>query len=274
MMDWVTGIAGSAIIAGIAYRKRSLSLSGMIAAVLVGTVLYALGSAPWFGTLIAFFVSSSFLSKWKQKAKEQLETAYEKTGRRDAGQVFANGGLGVLLCAAYSVWPNPFWWNAFLGVMAAVNADTWATEIGGLSKTPPRSILTGKKVPAGTSGGVSVPGTIASVAGGLFIGIVAWLLLTLFPDPMGNRVPAGSTADFMALLLTSAAAGTAGSLTDSVLGASVQAMYRCTSCGREVERRIHCGQPAGFVRGWRFFNNDRVNVLGSVIGGTVAVLLG
>ncbi|MFC4767335.1 DUF92 domain-containing protein [Effusibacillus consociatus] len=170
MIDLALGFLGSLGIAGLAYRKRSLSGSGMLAAILVGTVLYYCGNLAWFGTLISFFISSSLLTKWKQKTKEKVEESYEKTGRRDAGQVLANGGIGVLLCVGNYLWPHPLWWSAYIGVMAAVNADTWATEIGGLSRKPPRSILTGKKVPAGTSGGISSLGLSASMLGGLFIG--------------------------------------------------------------------------------------------------------
>ena len=95
-MPWVYGFAGSVIIAGAAYWKRSLSLSGLIAAVLLGTTMYALGSLAWFGTLIAFFISSSLLSKLRHQRKAAAESGYAKGGRRDAGQVAANGGLGFV----------------------------------------------------------------------------------------------------------------------------------------------------------------------------------
>ncbi|MGZ4135125.1 MAG: DUF92 domain-containing protein, partial [Tumebacillaceae bacterium] len=228
-MDWWIGLLGSVLIAGLAYWKRSLSLSGAVAAVVVGTLLYGLGSVAWFGTLILFFVSSSLLSKWKQKQKAKVEASYEKTGRRDAGQVLANGGLGVLLCIADALWPHPLWFLAFVGVMASVNADTWATEIGGLSQKPPRSILSGKVVPAGTSGGVSALGMYATIAGAFFIGVVAWLLA------------GGSLGNGLGVVVIGTVAGVVGSLVDSLLGACLQVMYRCESCDREVERHEHCG---------------------------------
>lgn len=273
-MEWMIGLAGSVAIAGAAYAKRSLSGSGFAAAVVLGTVMYALGSAVWFGTLIAFFVSSSILSKWKKQAKLRAESAYEKTDRRDAGQVAANGGLALLLCAGYFLWPHPLWWYAFLGALAAVNADTWATEIGGLSAKPPRSILTGRRVAAGTSGGVSALGLAASMAGGCFVGLAAWLLLVLVP---GQSAPdaSGVPADSVRLLVWCAAAwlaGTIGSLADSLLGATVQLTYRCAVCGRDVEQRRHCGQPAARVRGYAGWNNDAVNIAGSLAGAAAAVV--
>ena len=258
MADWLIGLAGSGAIAGLAYWKRSLSGSGAFAAVFVGTLLYALGSAAWFGTLIAFFITSTLLSKWKQKQKAAVESGYEKTGRRDAGQVFANGGLGVLLCVLNSLFPHPGWWLAFIGVMATVNADTWATEIGGLSKKPPRSILTGKVVPTGTSGGISMAGLVATACGGLFIGWFAWLL--------SDHSLSGISVAAIGLV-----AGTVGSLADSFLGAKWQVLHRCSVCEKELEARVHCGVPTSYARGWRWLNNDRVNLVASIAGGGVAV---
>ncbi|MBY0085731.1 DUF92 domain-containing protein [Brevibacillus brevis] len=270
-MEWLIGLACSAGIAGAAYVKRSLSGSGFLAAVILGTVMYALGSPIWFGSLIAFFVSSTLLSKWKKHKKEEAESGYEKTGRRDAGQVLANGGLGLLLCVANWVWSHPLWWYAFLGVMAAVTADTWATEIGGLSRKPPRSIKTGQCVPPGTSGGVSSLGMGASLAGGLFIGGAAWLLLAVTDQPAPDVItPALRLAAWIGI---AGLAGVIGSLVDSWIGATWQQMYRCTACGREIEQARHCGTPAVRIRGRTGWNNDAVNLAGSLAGGAFAVLM-
>jgi uncharacterized protein (TIGR00297 family) len=262
--EWILGLIGAGVIAGLAYWKRSLSLSGFAAALAVGTVLYALGSLAWFGTLIAFFVSSSALSKFKQRAKSEVEAAYEKSGRRDAGQVLANGGIAVLLCAGNYFAPHHMWWAAFIGVMATVNADTWATEIGGLSKSQPISILTWKKVPTGTSGGISLAGTLATMAGGAFIGVCAWLL-SFGQEELHVR--------FGWFLLTGLVAGTIGSLTDSVIGAKWQWMQRCVVCGKDVEAKTHCSTPTSRLRGESWMNNDAVNVLASLAGGFVAMFL-
>ncbi|WP_038088487.1 DUF92 domain-containing protein [Tumebacillus flagellatus] len=265
LSSWIIGLLGAAVIAGLAYWKRSLSASGFAAAVIAGTVLYAVGSLAWFGTLIAFFVSSSLLSKCKQKAKSAAESTYEKTGRRDAGQVFANGGIAVILCLLNALFPHFLWWAAFVGVLATVNADTWATEIGGLSSSEPRSILTLKKVPTGTSGGISLAGTLATMAGGLFIGLCAWLF----------SLGSGSAAlhvSFGWLLWTGLVAGTIGSLTDSVIGAKWQWMRRCVVCGKDVEAATHCSTKTSYLRGEKWMNNDAVNMIASLAGAVIAVL--
>jgi uncharacterized protein (TIGR00297 family) len=267
---WLTGLLGSLLIALLAYWKRSLSLSGAIAACILGTVMYGLGSLAWFGTLIAFFISSTALSKMKHHRKSAAESGYAKGGRRDAGQVAANGGLGLLLCTASAIWPDPIWWTIFIGVMATVNSDTWATEIGGLSRSLPRSIMTGKRVPSGTSGGITWMGIAASAAGGLFIGTAAWIFIRISPL---TEMQWNGMGMFIPLLITGLLAGLIGSLTDSWLGATVQVMYRCNICGKEIEKPRHCDVDAIRIRGISWMSNDAVNAVSSAIGGIAAAML-
>ncbi|WP_336787115.1 DUF92 domain-containing protein [Paenibacillus sp. MMO-177] len=282
MVGWVdewwlrllAGLAGSGLIAAAAYRTRSLSGSGAWSAMIMGTGFVTLGEPVWFGSLIAFFVSSTLWSKWKKRhrAKAAAEANYEKTGRRDAGQVWANGGIGLLLCAGNALWPDAAWLFAYIGVMAAVNADTWATEIGALSRSAPRSITTGKRVKPGTSGAVTPLGTLAALAGAAFIGGVAAALLALpqQADAAAGSAPGGAAA----VVIAAAAAGLAGCFADSLLGATGQAMYRCRVCGSETERAVHCGTAAERVRGLAALNNDRVNFLSSVFAGLLGWAIG
>lgn len=272
MMDWLLGLFGSLIVAGLAYRKRSLTVSGAIAAVVMGTIYYGSGSLIWFGLLLTFFFSSTFWSKWKQYSKSKFDHLYEKTGRRDAAQVFANGGIGMLLCLGNAVYPHQIWLLLFLGVMATVNADTWATEIGSLSKADPRSLLSGKRVPAGTSGAISGLGTFATCMGALTIGAAAVAALYIADDPAFSFP---YTWSFLGVICLSAlVGGIAGSFTDSLLGATIQAMYKCKSCNHLTEKSVHCGHPTELVKGWRWMTNDLVNGISSMVGGIVALIIG
>lgn len=265
MLQWGIGFCGALLVAGAAYYKQSLSFSGMLAAIAMGTIYFGAGNAFWFGILLLFFISSSLLSKLHHENKVELEATYDKTGRRDAGQVFANGGLGMLLVLLNAIYPLEMWGYLFIGVMATVTSDTWATEIGTLAKKPPRSVLTWRSLPTGTSGGVSLPGTLAAAAGGALIGAASWLLRA------ASGMPDHS---FLLLTLAGLLGGLAGAFADSGLGATVQRMNRCTVCGREVEASRHCGQPTVYARGWRWMDNDAVNAVSSIIGGVVALLVG
>lgn len=269
ILSILLGLAGSIIIAGLAYWKRSLSRSGFVAAVVLGTALYAVSNLAWYGTLIAFFISSSLLSKVNHRRKKQAEQHYEKGDRRDAAQVAANGAIPLVLAIGYVLEPHIAWWYAYLGSLAAVTADTWATELGALSRKQPRSILTGRRVQSGTSGGVSLAGLVASLAGGCLIGAVAYLL---------TRIQGGSADGFIALdvswIILSGCAGLFGSVADSFLGATIQAEYKCRQCGQMTEKAVHCHVTAELRKGWRFVHNDQVNAAAALCGALFASCFG
>ncbi|URN94407.1 MAG: DUF92 domain-containing protein [Candidatus Pristimantibacillus lignocellulolyticus] len=253
----ILGAIGSGLIGYSAYRKQSLSFSGMLSAMIMGTGFVLFGEPIWFSLLIVFFVSSTFWSKWKRSVakKREVEGNYEKSGRRDAGQVWANGGIGLLLCIGHALMPHEGWLYAYIGVMASVTADTWATEIGALSKSEPISVITWKRVSSGTSGGISWLGSLASLAGATLIGLVS----SLFMQLDYRYIVAGAIAGFV------------GAMIDSVIGARLQVMYRCENCGKIIERKTHCGTMTKYWRGLSWMNNDRVNGISSVIGGAVAL---
>jgi uncharacterized protein (TIGR00297 family) len=269
LLQWVIGLALSCLIALIAFRKRALTKSGAVGAILVGTSIFGFGGWVWGLVLVAFFALSSLLSRHRHADKRALADKFVKGGRRDLAQVMANGGLGVVLSLLYFSNPTPPLLAAFLGAIATVNADTWGTEMGVLSPLPPRLITTGRTVAPGTSGGVTLVGTAASTLGALFIGLVGYLLLCL-EAMMAGHSPLG-----LAWIIPAATiSGLLGSLFDSLLGATVQGIYYCARCERETEREIHtCGLRTNRLRGWRWLNNDAVNFLSSVAGAAMAVAI-
>jgi len=261
----------SALIAWGGYQKRSLSRSGVAGAIVLGTITFGLGGWIWGLLLIAFFVSSSFLSRYREAEKEGLAEKFAKGHQRDLGQALANGGLGAILAVFYFWRPNPLLFAAFVGTMATVNADTCGTEVGVLSHTQPRLVTNGQPVPTGTSGGVSFLGTLAALAGGLFIGLVA-LVLRLVESLW--QTGQWAWIDLWLLFLASLG-GLAGCFFDSLLGATVQGIYYCEGCQKETESQLHrCGRETRLKRGWRWLNNDAVNFISAGVGGGVAALLG
>ena len=250
----------SAAAAALGYRQRSLSRSGALGAVVVGTATAGLGGWEWGLLVIVFFTTSSALSRLGERRKDRLHAGqWEKGARRDWGQVVANGGLVSALALVTVPWPHPALWAAGVGVLATVTADTWATEIGVLSTRPPRLITTARRVVAGTSGGVTPLGTLAALAGAACIGLAALVVGALFRDELRPG-----------LLFAAILGGLVGVFCDSLLGATVQSMAWCPHCRTETERRRHlCGQPTIPLRGWRWLNNDAVNALSSAAGGVV-----
>lgn len=250
------------------YRRRALSRSGAVAAAVVGTIVFGLGGWAWGVLLVGFFVSSSALSLYSPARKEAIATEkFDKGSRRDWGQVLTNGGWATLL--ALLIWqrPAPWLFAALVGTLATVTADTWATELGTLSATPPRHVLSGRVVPPGTNGGVSLLGTVAALVGGVFIGTLALLLAQAGGAPR-------LAMDTLWLPLLGGISGLAGAFGDSVLGATIQRVFLCPRCGTETERAVHgCGTATHPLRGWTWVDNDVVNFTASVLGSVVAVWL-
>lgn len=264
------GLLLSAAVGGLGYWRKALTTSGLVAAILVGTLVFGFGGWIWGLVLITFFVSSSLLSRYRRADKETVATEFAKGSRRDWGQVLANGGVGAALAIAFASRPEPVLFATYLGVMATVNADTWATEVGILSRVSPRLVTTGEDVVPGTSGGVTRLGIWASVAGALLIGAVATALTQIASLLEGT----GWSLQAASFSLLALAGGLAGSILDSLLGATVQGIHYCSHCAKETERPVHhCGQNAQLIRGWAWLNNDIVNLFSSILGGLVAALL-
>lgn len=264
---WIAGFSLAAVVAFAGFRTRSLSTSGALASVATGGMI--VGAGGW-GTgllLVAFFVSSSALSRaWPHPASANAGVRQARGHRRDAVQVLANGGVPVFCAIAGLAFANPVPW--LVGAAAAIagaTADTWATEIGRASSSPPRSIVTGRTMSPGTSGAVSATGTAASAAGAVLIAALAAL---------GAAAELWVDAAASGIFTAVAVAGIAGALLDSVLGATVQGGWWCPTCDEATEStRHHCGSPTRLVRGMGFMDNDLVNAASVAGAGGLGMLL-
>ena len=264
--ELVGGLALSLLIGVAGYKRGALNGSGLLGALITGTLIFGLGGWEWGALLILFFISSSALSFYRARDKERLAEKFAKGHRRDLGQALANGGLAASLATLSQLRPHPLWFVACAGAMAAVNADTWATELGVLNARPPRLITTGRRVEVGASGGVTWLGTEASLGGALLIGLTGGLGLLALGQ---------SWTEAGALLLAATVGGLAGSLADSLLGATAQAIYWCDACQKETERKVHrCGTQTRQLRGCRWLGNDLVNFIASAVGALVAAGVG
>ncbi|HWL39480.1 MAG TPA: DUF92 domain-containing protein [Gemmatimonadaceae bacterium] len=239
-----------------ATRARVLSSSGAIAGTIVGAIAVAAGWS-WGFLLLAFFVPASALSRLGAEQKSaSTERIVAKSGSRDARQVVANGGIFAAAAAMHLVSPSPIWMAVGIGALAASAADTWATEVGTLIGGQPRSIVSGRPVPVGTSGGITPAGTAAALAGAAFMSLAAWVV--------GFAVPIHAVI----------AGGVAGALADSLIGAGLQERRWCDLCESSTERPVHdCGTVTRVSAGIAGFDNDAVNLACSCIGALVALVL-
>jgi uncharacterized protein (TIGR00297 family) len=241
-----------------ARRREAVTGGGAVAGFAVGAgILFFGGWISWI-LLMVFFGSSSVLSRLNASAKDDLSVLHEKGSRRDKVQVLANGGVGLLMSVGWAATGAPLFLIAVAVSFAAANADTWASEIGVLASRRPVSILTGRPLPRGTSGGVTLLGFAASATG-------AGLIAAVFTA--GYALTAGLSWALVGVFLVVTAGGFLGSVIDSVLGATVQAQYTDRDTGHATERR-HArsdAQPNTLRRGFTAVTNDVVNAVSCML---------
>ncbi len=240
-------------------QKKSVSLSGFLSMLLIATFfIWKDGISPLV-ILFSMFASASLLTRYKQKYKSELtETVLKKHGPRDFVQAFCNLGVATLCFAVYVVTHEMVYLLALLCSVAASNADSWASELGVLSKQKPRMITTFKPCATGISGGVTWMGTAAGMAGSVFIATLTVLLKDTLTISLSN----------LHLFLLVSLTGIIGMLLDSVLGATVQIIYlNQEACETENDR-----SGIKKSRGLKWVNNDVVNFLNSLLIALAVVL--
>jgi uncharacterized protein (TIGR00297 family) len=251
------GVVGAALVAAGAWRVGALSRSGAIAATLVGAVATAAG-CNWAALLIVFFVAGTALSRVGAAAKAaRTNGVVEKTGARDARQVLANGGVFAVGAAAFARSGDPVWAAVALGALVGAFGDTVATEVGTLAGGTPRSILDGRPLAVGMSGGITATGTLAALIAAVGLAALGlWLAVDV-------RVATAALAG-----------GVVGVFADSVLGALLQVRRWCPACAVRTERLVHgCGSRTRVSGGLAWLDNDGVNAAATLTSGLVAALV-
>jgi len=246
-MSPLAALAFSALIAAAGWFAGALTSNGAIASLGVGTAIATGTGIPGCLTLGVFFVGSSLVSHWSPDPAVSHGEA--KGSRRDEWQVLANGAAAAAGGLVGLIEPSLGLWIVICSLSAAA-ADTWATALGAWSRVPPRHILTGRVVPSGTSGGITLLGTGGAALGAMLV--AATSLIT-----NGQRLfPFALTV------------GILGMATDSVLGAAWQGRFHCPKCNRPTERRQHaCGTRTVHDGGFEWLDNDAVNACTTLLAG-------
>lgn len=266
VMQMIIAVLISFFIAFNSYRKNSLDVSGAFAGFFVMSlhlsVNYRFGAM-----LLAFFFTSSKLTKKGEDRKRAIDAEFKAGGQRNWIQVFSNSGIASVLVIAYwklkasqdtcldskESYIITSLVGGLIGHYSCSNGDTWSSELGVLSDEQPRLITTFKPVRRGTNGGVTIAGLQAAAAAGTVIGL-AFVLPGFFTKSCTNDA-------FLKQLLViplSAAAGLAGSLIDSILGATLQFSGFCSVRNKVVSKP---GPTVKRISGLSILDNNGVNVV-------------
>ncbi|KAJ8755696.1 hypothetical protein K2173_022645 [Erythroxylum novogranatense] len=216
-----------------------LSLSGIGAAFLLGTLTWRAFGPSGFLLVAAYFVIGTAATKVKMAQKEAQGVAEKMKGRRGPGSVIGSSAAGCV-CAflsTYGVGGNAFsqlWLLGFVASFCTKLSDTVSSEIGKAYGKTTYLVTSFKVVPRGTEGAVSLEGTLA--------GLLASILLASISCLMGQV----DIAEAFICVVASQMANVG----ESIIGAVLQ----------EKE-------------GFRWLNNDAVNVINISMGSILAVLM-
>lgn len=250
-MSWLIGAGLAGLIALSAHRARLLTTGGALTAALIGTVVFGVGGVWASVPMVVFFLSGSLLPRVFGRP--------HKTEQRTTFQVLANGLAPALCCVGVLLYPerSEVFWLGYAVSLATANADTWATEFGVRFSTTARLITTGRRVMSGESGAVSAIGTLGGIMG-------AWIAVTLCIPLLDDSTALGIAFGM----------GVGGMFLDSLLGATLQARFRCHTCGATHEKRRCCNTPAHPIRGIPWIDNNAVNLLTTLTVTGIALLWG
>jgi uncharacterized protein (TIGR00297 family) len=185
---------------------QKLTVSGAVWGSIFGFLLYK--GAGWTGVLLmaVFFLLGTMATSWKYAKKEQLGIA-ENKGRRNAGQVMANGGVAAMLALFAWIFPQEkvLFQSMIAAAFSSSTADTLSSELGSLYGKSFYNILSFKKDKRGLDGVVSREGIFFGIAGSCIIALI-------------YCIGPGESRYFLWIVI----AGTMGNLSDSLLGAAFE----------------------------------------------------
>lgn len=277
----------------VSIKKSLLTLGGAYSALIVGTVISLCGF-EYFVILASFFFSSTKATNLHKQIKTKLlGKTYLKDKKRNAIQVLCKSLFPSIVCLLiyyrYGIGMNLFNLNSknklfldafFIGFFESANADTWASELGILSREQPILILKGfKSVPKGINGAISRYGTVCSILGGMFISVVV-IICNILRYGILNYINSNVEVIVLSvkILLFGGFIGFIGSLIDSILGQTIQlTIYNVTKeCVIEKENEQEAKQNGDELKyyGKDILNNSGINMVTGVITALISGYFG
>jgi uncharacterized protein (TIGR00297 family) len=250
---------GIVIVVGlIAYRMNALNSTGFLTAVSIGSLIMVFGGIKWFIILVTLLILTVVATRFKYYSKMEIEAAEGKGGVRGWKNVLSNGTIATLIAIFFRITMHKIYAGSYLGAISTSIADTLATELGLLSPSSPRLITNlNIRVRAGASGGITILGEASGLLGSVIIAALAMLI-------------GFEGLNAFQIIISTLCSGFLGNNFDSLLGATVQAIYKCQECDKMTEERTHCERSTIHVKGCRYIDNNVVNFASTIFGAFVA----
>ncbi len=203
-LRFLSAVVLSLIFVLIAYLLNWLTIDGAGASILFGIISLGLGGFVGAAVVLGFFVTSSLLSKDQEDADGFMSIHF----RRNGMQVWSNGFWFAFWLILWFITGTMAFMIAAITAMSFSTGDTWGSEVGG-KRVKGKTWQFGnfQQVEPGVDGGVSIVGTLATLAGTLVIGAIYWFFY--------RNLPVG-------FLLIIVFAGFLGTFVDSLIGTYFQ----------------------------------------------------
>lgn len=155
------------------YYLRFLSRFGSLVAYLIGVYLFGFLDFRWGTPVLFFFFTSVIFTKIHSEVKSRGKTS----APRNSWQVTANILPALIISAIYLFTQNEILILLYISLIAAVTADTWASEIGPVFNRRCFSLADFKPAKAGISGGISLAGSLAALTASFAATIFSYYLI-------------------------------------------------------------------------------------------------
>ena len=222
----------------ISYLLNIMKFYGAFLSSFIGATFYYVGGIYSFLFVIGLYVVLLIIHLIRKKVKF-VDVVTKKTGAKDVIQVLANGGFSLVFLFLALFLKQDIYILMALLVMLAAFSDSIASDIGTLSKGKVYDVFKGKETVNGLSGGVTILGTVSmaifSFAFSYLATFILWGICIL-------------SVSF-----------------DTFLGSVAQAKFKCDKCGLILEKEVHCDTPTTLVSGFKWLNNDLVNLFSSLL---------
>ena len=218
------------VVASIVSKK--LTIGGALTGAVMAILIYLGFGYTGVSMLATFFILGTAATIWKKKEKAAVKVQHDQSPKRDAGQVFANGGVAGLIGALSYFFPNEsYLFNLMMAAsLSSAMADTLSSELGMIYGRRFYNIISRKKDAKGLDGVVSLEGTLIGVIGCAIIALIYAMSLAW-------------DRSFWIIIL----AGTIGNLSDSILGALLERKQLLTNNGVNFLNTLIAALFAGLI---------------------------